>query len=160
MAIGCIGSSADGTYPGAEIDCTGLVCDWQVVQGNPIFGPTWHQGDLGVDLSDDGPVVIELKDVLFATHNVRQLELRSVLVRDSTATMAFEVDFYAPGSGAGGTFWDRQPILLITRHLDVVEHGVVKWHRPVLVPSEGAAVVLRVIKDGTGLAMLDELTLG
>ena len=159
-ASGCIGETGDGSTTGDEIDCTGLTCDWTVVTGNPIFGPTWHEGDLGVDLSNDGPIVMELRDVLFASQNQRQLTLRSVIVRDTTATIAFELDFYAPGSDPGKTFWDRSPVFLVTRHVDVVEHGVVSFHRSVLVPSEGAAVVLRVMKDGVGLAMLDEVTLG
>ena len=83
-----------------------------------------------------------------------------VLVRDPEVKLSFELDFYGVGQGQGQTFWDRGPVFLATRHLDVVEQGVVQWHRPVLVPSEGAAVVLRVVKDGVGRAMLDEITLG
>ena len=150
----------DGSDTGDEIDCTGLTCDWTTIQGEPSFGPTWHSGDLGVDLSNPGPIVIELRDVLFASQHERQLNLRTVIVRDLTATMAFDLEFYAEGQGSGETFWDRSPVFLVTRHIDVVEHGVVAFHRGVLVPSEGAALVLRVSKDGTGLAMFDELTLG
>jgi hypothetical protein len=164
LAGGCIGS-CDGTTPATttgnnEIDCTGLVCDWIVVQGTPIFGPTWHSGDLGIDLSNEGPQVIELRDVLFAANQNRQLALQAAIVRDPTATMAFELDFYASGSDAGATFWDRSPVFLVTRHIDVVPQSVFWFERDVLVPSEGAAVVLRIIKDGTGRAMVDELTLG
>jgi hypothetical protein len=159
-ALGCVDSTDDGSSGGDEIDCTGLTCDWVTVEGTPVYGPTWHDGDLGVDLSNEGPIVIELRDVLFASQHERQLTLRAVVTRDTTATMAFELDFYGEGSGQGPTFWDRSPIFLVTRHVDVIEHGVVSFHRSVLVPSEGAAVVLRVKKDGTGFAMLDELTLG
>ena len=98
--------------------------------------------------------------MLFEAQDDRQLTLRAFVVRDTTATMKFFVDFYAPGQSPGETFWDRSPVFLVTREIDVVEHGVVAFHRSVLVASEGAAVVLRVVKDGTGLAMLDELTLG
>jgi hypothetical protein len=161
LPVGCVdGPTDDGSNPGDEIDCTGLTCDWATVAGNPIFGPTWHQGDLGVDLSSPGPITIELRDVLFESQHERQLTLRTVIVRDTTATMSFELDFYAPGQAAGATFWDRSPVFLVTRHIDVTEHGAVAFHRSVLVPSEGAAVVLRVSKDGTGHAMLDELQLG
>jgi hypothetical protein len=160
VTTGCIGSTDDGSDTGDEIDCTGLVCDWTTVEGDPVYGPTWHDGDLGVDLSNDGPIVIELRDVLFESQHERQLTLRAIIVRDPTATLAFELDFFAPGQMPGATFWDRSPVFLVTRHVDVVEQGVVGFHRSVLVPSEGAALVLRVLKDGTGLAMLDELTLG
>jgi hypothetical protein len=156
----CVLSSSGGGNDQNEIDCTGLTCDWTTKQGNPAYGPTWHDGDLGVDLSGDDRIVIELKDVLFATQHDRQLVLRAVLVRDPTVQLSFEVDFYAVGQGQGATFWDRSPTFLVTRHYDVVEQGVLQWHRPVLVPSEGAAVVLRVVKDGAGRAMLDEITLG
>jgi hypothetical protein len=162
-AAGCIGS-CDGTSgptgSNNEIDCSGLVCDWTVVQGSPRFGPTWHEGDLGIDLSDDGPQVIELRDVLFAANQNRQLALNAAIVRDPTATMAFELDFYATGSDAGSTFWDRSPVFLDTRHIDVVPQSVFWFRRDVLVPSEGSAVVLRIMKDGTGRAMVDELTVG
>jgi hypothetical protein len=159
-AAGCIDDTDDVDSSGDEIDCAGLTCDWTTIEGAPIYGPTWHEGDLGVDLSNPGPIAIELRDVLFAASQERQLMLRTRLVRDSTVTLSFDFDFYAPGSGTGGTFWDRSPIFLVTRHIDVVDLGVVSFQRPVLVPSEGAALVLRVSKDGTGLAMLDELTVG
>jgi hypothetical protein len=155
-----INQNGDSGYAGAQIDCTGLVCDWIVVKGVPIYGPTWHLGDLGVDLSTDGPIVLELRDVLFAATTSRQMYLHAVLARDPTATLAFECDFYAPGQGTGATFWDRDPVFLVTRHVDVLQQGVVSFGRYVLVPSEGAAVVLRVLKDGTGIAMFDEITLG
>jgi hypothetical protein len=156
----CIGSSDGGTSDVNEIDCTGILCDWSVKEGNPTFGPTWHEGDLGVDLTSSDHVVLELRDVLFATQHDRQLQLRAVLVRDPEVQLAFDIDFYAPGQGQGDTFWDRKPVFLVTRHYDVIEQGVIGWHRPVLVPSEGAAVVLRVTKTGAGRAMLDEVTLG
>ena len=160
IAAGCIGDTDDGSLDGDEIDCTGLTCDWTTIAGAPVYGPTWHAGDLGVNLSSPGQIVIELKDVLFEAQQERQLTFRTVMVRDDTASLAFDFDFYAPGSAAGATFWDRQPVFLVNRHLDVVERGVVDFHRSILVPSEGAALILRVTKDGTGLAMLDELTLG
>ena len=156
----CIGSGSSGTNGNDEIDCTELTCDWTTVAGNPVFGATWHDGDLGVDLSADGAQTIELKDVFFASHNARQLELRAVITRDPSATMTFELDFYAPGQAPGATFWDRKPVFLVTRTIPVTQQGSFHFARPVLVPSEGAAVILRVRKDGGGPAMLDELELG
>ena len=157
---GCVSSTGAGGNNTDQIDCSSITCDWTVVQGTPSFGSTWHEGDVGVDLSAPGKQVLELRDVFFASQSDRQLVLRSVLVRDPSATMAFELDFYAPGQVPGQTFWDRQPVFLLTRHIDIVEQGVTDFHRPVLIPSEGAAVVLRIVKDGTGHAMLDEITLG
>ena len=160
VVTGCIGSGTSGGNSGDEIDCTELTCDWTTVKGDPVYGPTWHDGDLGVDLSASGPQVIELKDVFFVDQDARQLELRAVITRDPSASMSFELDFYAPGQATGATFWDRQPVFLITRTLDVTQQGTFRFTRPVLVPSEGAAVILRVVKDGGGPAMLDELELG
>jgi hypothetical protein len=158
--VGCISSTDDSGVPGDEIDCTGLVCDWAPREGTPRFGPTWHDGDLGVDLSDSGRQVIELRDVFFLNHDTRQLALRAVALRDPSASLSFELDFYAPGPGASGTFWDKMPIFLVTRSVDVLQQGVFSFHRQVLLPSESAAVVLRVVKDGEGRVMLDEVTLG
>ena len=160
VSAGCIGTGDTGGNDVNEIDCTGLVCDWQTKEGTPHFGPTWHDGDLGIDLSDPGRTVIELKDVFFSSQHDRQLVLRSVMVRDPGATISFEIDFYAAGNGTTGTFWDKGPFFLTTRKVDVPDHGVFQFHRPILVPSEGAAVILRVVKDGTGQAMLDEVSLG
>jgi hypothetical protein len=160
LCAGCIGQGSSGGNSKDEIDCTELTCDWIVVQGNPVFGATWHDGDVGVDLSAAGPATLELKDVFFVDHDARQLTLRAVITRDPSASLSFQLDFYAPGQGSGATFWDRGPVFLVTRTIDVGQQGTFKLARPVLVPSEGAAVVLRVVKDGGGPAMLDELELG
>lgn len=160
LCAGCVSASTAGGNDVHEVDCSGITCDWTTKEGKPIYGATWHEGDLGIDLSNDGRTVIELRDVLFATQHDRQLTLRAVVVRDASVTLAFDVDFYAVGQGQGKTFWDRDPTLLVSRHIEVVDQGVLQFHRPVLVPSEGAAVVLRITKEGTGRAMLDEITLG
>ncbi len=160
LCAGCVSTTSAGGNDLHEVDCSGITCDWTIKEGHPVFGPTWHEGDLGVDLSTDGRSVIELRDVLFVTQHDRQLTLRAVIVRDPSAKLAFDVEFYAIGQGQGRTFWDRGPTLLATRHIDIVEQGVLQFHRPVLVPSEGAALVLRITKDGTGRAMLDDITLG
>ncbi|MFI5297077.1 MAG: hypothetical protein ACHREM_03185 [Polyangiales bacterium] len=157
---GCIGSGSSGGNPSDEIDCTELTCDWTVVAGSPVFGATWHDGDLGVDLSAPGEQILELKDVFFVDHDARQMVLRAVLTRDPSATMRFELDFYSPGQAAGATFWDRAPVFLVRRSIDVTQIGTFIFARPVLVPSEGAAVILRVVKEGGGPAMLDELEFG
>jgi hypothetical protein len=158
--LGCIGQGSSGGNSNDEIDCTELTCDWTVVKGNPVFGATWHDGDLGVDLSANGPAEIDLKDVFFTNQDARQLTLKAVITRDPSATMTFELDFYAPGQAQGQTFWDRNPVFLETRTVPVTQQGTFQFSRPVLVPSEGAAVILKVIKDGGGPAMLDELELG
>lgn len=159
-SAGCIGSGTSGGNTSDEIDCTELTCDWTIVSGNPVFGATWHDGDLGVDLSAQGEQILQLEDVFFVDHDARQMTLRAVVTRDPSATMRFELDFYAPGQAAGATFWDRAPVFLARRSIDVTQTGTFVFSRPVLVPSEGAAVILRVVKEGGGPAMLDELEFG
>lgn len=154
---GCV---VDGTgYQGKQIDCSGLTCDWVTVEGNPRYGATWHDGDFGVDLSGEGRIVVEQRMVLIPPFT-RQLPVQASMVRDANVTMRFEFEFYAPGSASGATFWDRAPVLLKTRVDDVFEVGVFHFRRDVLVPSEGAAVIVRIVKEGSGRAMVDELTMG
>jgi len=153
----------DGTDDSAdesmEVDCRGVPCDWVATQGSPRFGSTWHDGDVGVDLSGDGPAAVEQRVVMFPLPT-RQLELTASIVRDAEVSLHVELDFYAPGSQPGETFWDRAPVFLLTRDIDVFELGVAKIHREVLIPSEAAAIVVRLVKDGDGRAMVDEFTLG
>ena len=149
-------SQASGSM---EVDCRGVPCDWTIVEGNPKFGPTWHEGDVGVDLSGNGRAVVEQRVVMFPLHT-RQLFMQASIVRDAEVSMHVQFDFYATGQGTGQTFWDRSPVFLVTRDVDVFELGVAQIHRQVLIPSEAAAVVVRIVKDGDGRAMFDEFTLG
>jgi len=142
-----------------EVDCRGVPCDWKTIEGNPSYGATWHEGDVGVDLSGSGRVVVEQRVVLFPLRT-RQLEMTASVVRDAPVTLHMQFDFYAAGQQAGQTFWDRQPVFLLTRDVNVFELGVNKIHRDVLIPSEAAAIVVRLVKEGDGRAMVDEFTLG
>lgn len=110
-------------------------------------------------MSGDGRVVVEQRVVLFPLHT-RQLDLQASILRDADVTMHFEFDFYAPGSAPGATFWDRSPVFLVERSVDVFELGVFVAHREVPIPSEAAAVVVGIIEEGNGRAMIDEFTLG
>ena len=53
-----------------------------------------------------------------------------------------------------------ETVLLDTRVETVWEGGVQRIRRTVLVPSESSALVLRIVKEGSGTAIVDELTLG
>jgi len=144
---------------GFEIDCRGVPCDWEIAEGTAKFGPTWHDGDVGVDLSGDGRAVVQQKAVLLQLVT-RQLDLEAAVVRDAGVTLRFELEWYAPGSATGRTFWERSPVFLDKRVYDITEEGVHRIHRTVLIPSESAAVLFRIVKEGNGRAMVDELTLG
>ncbi len=157
---GCVADGETGSgNESYEIDCRGLPCDWVTLEGSVRYGSTWHDGDVGVDLSGEGRAVAEQRVVLLA-YRTRQLDLTASMVRDPGAPTHFEFDFYAAGQGPGETFWDRSPPFLVTRSIDVFEQGVFVLHREVLIPSEAAAVVVRVVKEGSGRVMLDEFTLG
>ena len=97
--------------------------------------------------------------MLFPLHT-RQLDLQASILRDAGVTLRLEFEFYAPGSAPGATFWERSPVFLVKRSVDVFELGVFTAHREVLIPSEAAAVVVRIVKEGSGRAMIDEFTLG
>jgi hypothetical protein len=154
-----VDATDDSSTESMEVDCRGVPCDWVTVQGNPRYGATWHDGDVGVDMSGNERDVVEQRVVMFPLHT-RQLEMIASTVRDAEVSLHVQFDFYAPGQAQGETFWDRQPVFLVTRDVDVFELGVAKIHREVLIPSEAAAVVVRLVKEGDGRAMVDEFTLG
>ena len=154
-----VDATDDSSTESMEVDCRGVPCDWITIEGNPRYGATWHDGDVGVDMSGNERDVVEQRVVMFPLHT-RQLEMIASTVRDAEVSLHVQFDFYAPGQAQGETFWDRQPVFLVTRDVDVFELGVAKIHREVLIPSEAAAVVVRLVKEGDGRAMVDEFTLG
>jgi hypothetical protein len=144
---------------GFEIDCDGQPCDWVVVEGNPDFSGSWHPSDPGADLSAPGRIVIEQWTAPFEIDS-RELLLEAALVREPSASLRFEIDWYASGEGAGATYWDRSPVLLDSRGFDVGRSGVFLLDELISAPSlEASGAVIRVVKDGTGQAILDELFL-
>ena len=157
---GCAATGDVVSDEGFEIDCRGVPCDWQVVEGHARFKAGWIDGDQAVDLTGDGAerVVVEQRAVLLQ-QTTRQLLFEAAIVRDPNVKLRFEMEWYAPGEGFGKTFWDRAPVLLDTRVYDVWEDDVVHIQRTVLVPSESAAVILRIVKEQSGQAIVDELTL-
>ena len=162
-ALGATGCAATGEVisdEGFEIDCRGVPCDWYVVEGHARFKDGWIDGDQAVDLTGVGAerVVIEQRAVLLQ-QTTRQLLFEAAIARDPGATPRFELEWYAPGEGFGKTFWDRAPVKLDTRVYDVWETDVVHIQRTVLVPSESAAVIVRIVKEKTGQVIVDELTL-
>jgi hypothetical protein len=148
-----------------EIDCRGTPCPWAVVSGPARADRdtwTWEDGDVGVDLTGTGPSVVELKVVLLQQTS-RTLDLRAAIVRDPAVTLQLQFQWFAAGPGVGSTFWDRQPTALETKSFDLWESGASSVHRTVLVPSEGAALVLRIVKGDApaeAQVMVGNLTLG
>jgi hypothetical protein len=148
-----------------EIDCRGTPCPWALVAGKPLPDPptTWEDGDVGLDLSGIGLAEFELKVVLLQQTS-RTLDLRAAVVRpdDPSVKLRFELQWFAAGPGVGATFWDRQPSALETTSFDVWESGASNVRRTVLIPSEAAALVFRVVKDSKQDAqvMVGDLTLG
>jgi hypothetical protein len=79
---------------------------------------------------------------------------------DMLGNEGFEIDWYAEGAGPGATYWERDPLLIESRGFDVSRVGVFSLAELVSSPSlEASGAVIRVIKEGTGQALLDELYL-
>ena len=157
-AMGCSGDDFIGNE-GFEIDCDGEPCDWVVVEGDPQFDASWHPSDPGADLSAPGRIVIEQRAAPFELDE-RELILAAAIVRDPSASLRFELEWYVDGESEGATYWDRDPIALESRSFDVTQRGVFALEELVSTPSlEATGVVVRVVKDGTGRLILDELFL-
>jgi hypothetical protein len=165
LAFGALGTACSGrradvlTNGNFDVDCRGTPCEWTIVSGHPTFGDGWTDGDVAVVMSGDEKDVVEQRAVLIQI-DTRQLLLDAAVVRDDGVGLRFELDWYAAGQGFGKTFWDRSPTLLEHRELPVWESGVNEVKRPVIIPSEAGALVLRIVKEGSGKAIVDELTLG
>jgi hypothetical protein len=157
---GCAATGEVITDEGFEIDCRGVPCDWVIVEGNAKFKPGWIDGDQAVDMTGIGDerVIVEQRAVLLQ-QTTRQLLFEAAVVRAPGVELRFELEWYAPGEGFGKTFWDRAPVLLDTRVYKAWEEDVNRIQRTVLVPSESAAVIVRIVKERSGQAIVDELTL-
>jgi hypothetical protein len=158
-AAGC-GTSTDLlSNENFAIDCAGQPCDWVVRAGSAGQG-SWHDGDVGLDLSGEGEVIVEQRSAGFTLAR-RELDFEAAIVRDPSVSLSFELAWYAPGTGVGATFWERDPELLDTRAVPVVASGTFRLETQVATPSlEAEGLVLRVIKEGSGRAIVDELVLG
>ena len=155
ILVGCGGDLLGNE--GFEIDCDGQPCDWKVIEGEPTTS-SWHEGDAGLDLSGSGRVVIEQRSAPFELFG-RELVLRAALARDQ-ADLRFEIDWYVAGAGDGPTYWDRDPLLVNTRGFSVNDRGVFELEELISTPTlEVSGLALRVIKEGDGTAMIDEVSL-
>lgn len=143
---------------GFEIDCDGNPCDWKLVEGEADLAASWHPGDPGADLSGAGRAVIEQRSAPF-TIPMRELLLTAAIAREE-ASIRVEIDWYIAGQGEGPSYWDREPLLVDTRSFEVEDSGVFALETLVSTPSlEVSGLVLRVVKDGEGMAVIDEITL-
>lgn len=143
---------------GFEILCSDQPCDWKLIEGDAALSASWHEGDAGLDLSGDGVVVIEQRSAPFAL-DTRELVLGAAVAREY-ASLRFELDWYVAGDGAGATYWDRDPVLIDSRTTPVDEGGVFAMEELVSTPSpEVTGLALRIIKEGSGTAIVDEVTL-
>jgi hypothetical protein len=145
---------------GFSIDCGRGACDWVIVEGTGVFGPSWHDGDAGLDLSVPGRVVVEQRSAPFTLSSRELILTAAVAAPDGGARFRFEIDWYVAGAGAGVMYWERGPVLLATRGFDVTPRGAQAIKMLVAVPSlEVSGLVLRIIKDGDGRAVVDEVSL-
>lgn len=156
-AVGC--GSDPLANEGFSIDCGDAACDWEVIEGEAVFGPSWHDADPGLDLSAPGRIVVEQRaaPLLFTE---RELVLGAAVARDPSVTLRFEIDWYVGGSGAGATYWEREPRLVATRGFTVGESGVFALEKRISTPTpEVNGLVLRIVKEGRGRAVVDEVTI-
>lgn len=153
---GCYEQS-DRDTEGLEVDCIDIACPWTIEQGVPKFGATWHEGDVGIDLSNDGPISVSMKVVLIG-RNSRQFDLSASIFRDPGTRLHFDWEWFAAGSATGDTFWQRSPAPIGTDSTEASELGAYVLHRHVAVPPETAAFVLHVVKEGQGRVVVDQLT--
>ncbi len=143
---------------GFEIDCDGKPCDWKLLEGDADLSASWHDGDAGADLSGAGRTVIEQRSAPF-TIPVRELLLTAAIAREG-ASLRVELDWYVAGAGEGPSYWDREPLLVDSRGFDVSESGVFALEELVSTPSlEVSGLALRIVKDGDGMAIIDEINL-
>jgi hypothetical protein len=155
-AAGCGGDLLGNE--GFEILCGGGPCDWKLVEGEAAYGDSWHEGDPGVDLSGAGRVVLEQRSAPFALET-RELVLAAAIARDGAA-MRFELEWYVAGQEEGPTYWDRAPVAVDTRAVAIEDAGVFALEELVSTPSlEVSGLVLRVVKEGEGVAVIDEVSL-
>jgi len=156
LAWGCGGDLLGNE--GFEIDCDGQPCDWKVIEGEPAV-VSWHEGDSGFDLSGSGRAAVEQLTAPFQLDG-RELVLRAAMVRRGEAALRFELDWYVAGSGEGPTYWDREPILVASRGFAIDEDGVFALEELVSTPSlEVSGLALRLVKEGEGTAIVDEVSL-
>ena len=158
LVPGCY-TSDNGSFSDLEVNCLDTQCPWVTEAGNPVLGETWHSGDVGVDLSAPGKNAVEMRVVLIA-QNSRQLEVDAAVFRDESAKLHLDFDWYAAGQGQGATFWDRSPTLLMISTVPADSVGAYVLHRHINVPSESAAFVVHLVKEGDGRAFVDELAVG
>ena len=140
------GCGADLANGGFEIDCGGKPCDWVFVEGDGHAAPGWHDGDPALALGA-GHVVVEQRDTPVSIP-VRELILRAAIACDANAGVRFELAWYQNGS------------LLDTRPVEIDQTGVFALEKLVSTPSLAVdGLTLRVIKDGDGSAIVDEVSL-
>jgi len=131
---------------GFEIDCGGHPCDWTVVEGDGQLADGWHAGDPAVRMGA-GRVVVEQRNTPVQIP-VRELVLKAAVACDSDAQVHFELAWYQGG------------VLLDTRPVETDQRGVFTLQKLVSTPSLAVdGLVVRVVKDGAGLAIVDEVSL-
>jgi hypothetical protein len=131
---------------GFEIDCGGKPCDWVFVEGDGRAAPGWHDDDPAAALGP-GHVVVEQRNTPVSIP-VRELVLHAAIACDADATVKFELA------------WFEGSTLLDTRPVEIDRTGVFALKKLVSTPSLAVdGLVLRVIKDGSGNAIVDEVKL-
>jgi hypothetical protein len=116
------------------------------VEGDGRAGPGWLTNDPALELGL-GHVVVEQRNTPVSIP-VRELILHAAIACDADASVRFELAWYQNGT------------LLDTRPVELDQTGVFALKKLVSTPSLAVdGLVLRVIKDGAGSAIVDEVAL-
>lgn len=130
---------------GFEIDYGGQPCEWVVIEGSAgLTG--WHDGDPALDLSNPGKVVVEQR-AFPVQLSTRELLLEAAVVRAPGVNLRFELEWHQ------GATVDIRPV-------EIDQTGVFRLRKLVSTPSLAVdGLVFRVVKDGQGEAIVDEIAL-
>ena len=158
-AVACgAGSGAVLGNLGFSVACDSGACEWQVLEGAPRFGGTWHPADRGVDLSADGRASLEQRTA-FEPPSERDYVFSATVLREPGVTVRFELHWYRAKSSVTD-FWSTLPAPepLRVDPLPVTDEGLLRFRALSSVPDEAGGLALRIVREGgPGRCWVDEL---
>jgi hypothetical protein len=151
---------------GFDIECSGTPCDWTIVEGEVALGPSWHPSDTGAVLSGERRAVISQRLAPFRLSG-REVSIGAAVVVDPGVTVRFELEWYRNSDGASATFqsddityWQRGPVSLGVRSVATDDSKARRLSKLLSTPTlEATGLELRIVKEGSGRAIIDELSL-
>ncbi|MBI3074279.1 MAG: hypothetical protein HYY84_19390 [Deltaproteobacteria bacterium] len=151
---------------GFDIECGATPCEWTVVEGEVSIGPSWHPNDTGAVLSGSRRAVISQRLAPFKLSG-REVQIQAAVVVDPGVTVRFEIEWYSNSDGSSAiwqsddiTYWQRGPVSLGVRAVSTDESKAHRLNKLVSSPTVTATgLELRIVKEGAGRAIVDEISL-